>query len=424
MPAQDPSAAPPAPSAQEQKLYSSCRDVDSGQALFNPPQSVALLTLAEQVWARAHHPEIKNLRKSAELTRLLRLLGSSALYPHYQGDQLPSFLMRERVVFLGEVMGLSGQRPVCEAAALALLELVGELDALDEGLLEQLCQRSLDAQVQTLPTLALFGMLRPEQGSQRLRSRLNQLSFDERRQRLLELVSLLEDGLSLDGAERLARQTFEALFLGLNSEQRGQLIERLLREIEQRHKLKSLEHLSPLLTPLFAQNMRHADLQERILALIFARQERIPAFDPVLTLYVRQSDSRLWPDPLWGWLREHGGRAVVPTLYAMGHEELGVLAPLWRRRQRQRAQEALEVILARERLDGVGGALSVSAEDEHAGGLSVVASTGALSLGGDPTHNGEHGGGALIITEQPASGFWGRAVAFWRRLWRRFGRRS
>lgn len=362
----DPNYIEAAWSEQERKLYKRAKEVEQGTSLSDPELASQLVALTDQVWQRAHHPTIKNMRKAAELTRLVRLLRSPRLFPE------PSARVFELLL---QIAKLSTQRPVASDAALSLLVLISR-----PGPRFEMMRRVDDLLVapeQTLPSLALFVALKPQLGPGVLQAKIRQMDVQERCLRLVELLDVLKQDLELEAHELLVRLTFEALFYDLDADDRKLLVDRLIREITQQRPQGG--RWSLVLSPLFEQNLQNASLQTRVLDIAFADEALAKAYWPLVLHYMRTSDVRLWPQRLWSWLEAHGQLEAVAILYPISQEKPGLFAPAWRRQSAAQAQRLVELISKREGHRHAFGALSVALQDD-AGQLTLAGHQGALTL--------------------------------------------
>lgn len=349
--------------------YRKAKEIREGSSPIDLELTSRLVHTINQVWLRAHHPSIKNMRKSGELTRLIRLMDSVRLFPEPDPHRLE---------LLWQIATKSTQRPVASEAALMLLVLKSrEAETFDALRTQEL----FEAPEQTLPMLALVVELDPVRGPGLLKSKIGQMDLNERRLRLVELLDVLKQELELDAHKLLVHITFEALFDGLNVDGRKSLVDRLFREVADQ-RLSSSSRWSLVLSPLFEQNLNNVSFQARVLEIALEDEASAKVYWPLVLHYMRTCDVRLWTERLWSWLEVHGQLGAVAILYPVAQDKPGLFAPSWRRQASLKAERLVEVISKREGHKHAFGALSVIHED--AGQLTLAGHHGALTLDDDP----------------------------------------
>ena len=394
-------------SSREEALLQRVRAHVAGEpGALGPEDPAQLVALTAHLWTRGHSPQVKNLQRSSQLTRCLRLLAAVAIYP--PGADSPR--LAERVALLTEIVTQSPQRPVAEHAALTLLELWRQ------GLLKPEASAALCAALKrprevTLPGMSLLIELDPAIGEEILGKHIGRMHLNDRRARLGELVALLDASPDSAGLESIVRASFEALFRGLTPDQRQAMVDRLFRELQDRRSLERHDKWRLLVEPLFVQNMGNRSVQVRVLELVAQARDARQVW-PFVAHLMRAEDERLWPDVVYDFLMTRADRRAIPLIYPKLQAPLSRLAPLATRATRAKLQACLDAIVEREQLEGVGGALSVASGE---GGELTL----AQGVGGELTLSAAasswEGAGEVLgpLTPRPRSGLgaWSRPQA-------------
>ena len=328
-----------------------------------------LLNLILVVFERAHRHGRSGLRPSIELTRMIHLLGRPRLFP--EGAALHA-----RMSALLTLIEQSPQRPVLSGSALIALELeLAHGWSADADLRTRALAHCEKAQNPVTPLIALEGQLL---GASVATKRLEWQPFDDRRQRLLELIDVVDTYPDAAAVQTLVSDTFEGVFDGLDGSQKSILARRLLKELGARGALERYDQWTLLVNPLLLANRHDAPLQEAILHWVRDLDSAR------LTPYVRFYLETIEPGRMVADLVALAGRCGVSVL--------PLLAPVKRHRGfwgrsavAQAGEAAYARIVEREGLEGVAGGLAL-ATDGTEGALSVAeAHHGPLSVGAPPS---------------------------------------
>jgi len=357
----------------EEKIFDTAQAYARDDSASGKPRlGDKLLELGERVYKRAHRKQVI-LRKSGEITRLLRLLDSEKLYP--EGIRL-----EERLDFLLTVLEGCPQRPVLDCAGLVLLDM--ELD-FNWSATSALKTRAIfvcrKAQIPVMPLVALESRL---VGHPVARERFSGLDFNERRLRMVELISVLDTYPQAKGLETLVSDTFEAVFQDTDARERKLLVLRLLDEFERRRTVKRHDRWKLMIDPLILQNHGAPKLLGRIMKLVVG----LPG--PVLTPYLRFYLETVPEERLSATVVQHAqhcGPSLIPILSTLSLQSgfFGKTAVA------RAATNAREAIVKRAGLTGLSGGLALvqdgtegilSLADAQAGPLSLVETEGDLPL--------------------------------------------
>ena len=341
----------------------------------------ALLCVLAMLHERNHSPRAERLRKSGQLSPLIRLLDSPRLYPAHHEQ---AHALKARVRLLLDVALDSPQRPVIEAAAMVCLE--RELEQRWSRHFPSLATRAVHTAEHTrevvLPLIALLHELNPQDAAAQF-ERLRTSRFEDRRMRLVELVTMFDVYTDSPSLPILTAHTYEAIFDALPTPKKLELAERLMREIERRGLGERQDTWELLLDPMLMQNRRNLALQRQLADL--AIQAPLIEAEPYVLFYLDASLEQRRPGALttyMDWIREHGSREFIPRLYPLTEQKSSVLLLLRPSSLALKAKAVVDAIIEREGLGDAQGGLSVS--EAGAGRLSLARATqGALSVSQD-----------------------------------------
>ena len=323
-----------------------------------------LLTLTRTVFERAHHHARDGLRPSTELTRLIRLLGQPKLFP--EGAAL-----NDRLVLLLTMVEESAQRPVVSGAALVALGLELEYAwSTDTTLRTRVLTHCETAVSAVMPLIALEGKLLETSVATK---RLEWQSFNDRRQRLLELIDVVDTYDDKTAIETLVMDTYEGVFDGLGKGEKSSLARRLLKELRSRRVLERHDKWNLLVDPLLLANPYDAQLQGGVLRWV--SELELARFTPYMRFYLESiKPGRMAADVVT--LAGRCGVAVLPLLTPVKAHR-----GFWGQSAVAKAGEAAYAqIVEREGLLGVSGGLALAADGAE-GALSIAdAQFGPLSI--------------------------------------------
>ncbi len=363
----------------ERRVVKRCTDqIAERSAEFDDTMARLLIDAIYTIYKTNHSSATKRLRKSNEIAKVLGLLASEDLYP--ETTHKHTRWLNERLTLMFDIIQDSRQRPVLEKAALVALE-----QELEErwshdfpDLKQQLRDSMENADEKILPATALLSEFGKEVARAQYEG-LRKADFQNKRMRLVELVSLLDTYAGSPGLEVIVSRSYEAIFDGLPAHQKSQLVDRLLRELEREELLTQLNTWRMIMDPLLLQNKRNLPLIERITALAHASPgisgERYDMF--YLEALLESKPSGDYSLETIREIGKKGGRAFIPKLYPLTEQTEGFFnrpTPL-----AEAAQKAIDAIIEREGLQNASGSLSVS---EGSGGelTLAMATEGALSV--------------------------------------------
>ncbi len=376
----------------ERAVLSRCKRAASTDPNVSAPQSPLraddreeLLRIIARVYLRGHSSAKRQLVKSTGITRAIRLLSSEELFPPTlgeDGEPGPTMLIDARVRLLSSICKDSPQRPVADAAGLALLEQQLEEDwaSSSPDLVPWALEATTEAREQVLSLNEIARQLKPGVAAE-LDERLQKAPFRDKRMRMNELVDVLDTHGDTPGVGAIAEHALGLIFEGLEPSLKTSLVNSLFKSLERSNATSRDGWLKYVLEPVILQNATNPRVQTRLIDLIstFEPEEREPYmlfhFDAMRSFDMLRTDRRAID-----YAKDHGTRAFAARLYPLTEFTTGGFfvrpTPL-----AEHAKTALDALIEREGLGDAAGSLSVA---QGVGGeLSVaVATEGALSLGG------------------------------------------
>ena len=394
----------------EKLVVKHCREqADSPSDTFEMERARLLIDAIYSIFLTNHASTTRKLRKSGEISRVLHLLSSEELYP--ETPHKHTRWLHERLSLMFDIIKDSRQRPVLEKAALVALEQeLEERWSRDFTDLPPRLRASMEhAEEKILPATALLGEFGEEVAKAQYDG-LRDATFKNKRMRLVEMVKLLDTYAGSPGLKLIVSRSYEAIFDGLPAEQKGQLVDRLLRELEREELLQDKGTWTMILEPLLLQNKRNLALIERITEL--ARQ--VPGIDVkryesfYLEALFEAQDSSQYSLGVIEQIARSGGRQFIPKLYPLSEQTTGFFnRPT---RVAEAAKEAIDAIIEREGLQDTGGSLTVA--QGSGGELSLAMATeGALSVSDGGLSMGSSGGELTPTGATDASPQGSRGVA-------------
>ncbi|MEE2789520.1 MAG: hypothetical protein VX589_19435 [Myxococcota bacterium] len=288
-------------STEEKSLLSAAKDVAKmPKADAEQPYGTRIIELARTVFTRAH--QHKDLRKSAELVRVIKLFASDALFPN--ADELMT-----RIDLILDILTVCPQRPVLNAAAVVALDLAFDHHWTDDARRRERAQRvCAQAKVPVMGIIALESVILDRSTAA---ERLTGLNQAERRLRLDELMDVIEAHDRTSGLERLVTTTFETLFEETDQRERSWLVDRLMQRLEHRRNHREQGQWTVLMNPLLLHNRDNTPLKSRLIRCILG----LPTDEltPYLAYYlattpIDELDVRIVQ------AAARGGRALIPLL--------------------------------------------------------------------------------------------------------------
>ena len=346
-------------------LKAARRAREEDDATERAARGLALLALVSTVFERAHHRPQDGLRPGVELTRAIRLLARTRLFP--EQEQLDA-----RLDLLFEIIRQSPQRPVANCAALVVLELEHvhgwSVAPPRRAAFLQMCQT---VRPSVMPLIALESQL---DGGEGAANHLRLQPYRERRMRLLELVDVVDTYSDAQSIQPLVEETFEAIFEGLQRTEKSRLASRMVKELRTRRAFERHGRWALFIDPLLLANPGDAPLQESILDAVGALESGL--LTPYVRFYLESiPPGRLRPEKVA--LAAKCGVSVLPFVRPLqDHRRFwGAQSPV-----AKAAQAAYAEIVAREGLAGVSGGLALVADGTE-GALSMAdAQPSALSI--------------------------------------------
>lgn len=379
----------------ERQAVKACRDVskrDASPETIDDSTRERLLNALKRNFELSHRDG--QLAKSSQITTAVRLLADPLVFPIPEGAAR-SPLLDARLEALIHILAHSPQRPVSDLAALALLDM-----ALREGWTHTHTRRALEctsalkrSPEQTLGGFALaswLGQAGQEAAAIEARRReddLKRMAARHKRTRLAELVGVVKTAHDSPALDTFVARALEAIFTNTSKTDRGDLADRLLRELSERHAMRGHDRWRLLVDPILAQNLKNSTVIGRIIGALKEMDE--PLARPYFAYYLTHVSPDMLDRSLLDHLSEHGTRHIIPALYPLTQldtrADVGLISRMLSRAGLdpvgQHAQQTIDAIIAREGLDagGLSGALSVT--DAGGGELSLIAAGhGALTL--------------------------------------------